>query len=158
MEKLISIIVPVYNSEKYLEKCISSILNQTYKNIEIIIVDDGSKDKSVEICDNFSKNNKNIKVFHKKNEGVSIARNYGISKAKGDYILFIDSDDTIAKEMIYSLYNNLVDNDADISMCNIIRIDENGEYVDEFNKKELDKNPTITVMNISVILHMPQIS
>lgn len=92
---LISVIVPVYNVEKYLDKCIKSIVNQTYSKLEIILIDDGSKDSSLEICNNWQKRDKRIRVYHQKNMGVSKARNKGLDIAQGDYISFIDSDDII---------------------------------------------------------------
>ena len=98
MPKL-SIIVPVYNVDKYLERCIRSILNQTYENFEIILVNDGSTDNSGIICENYSKVDSRIRVIHKKNEGVSSARNIGVDNAKGKYIGFIDPDDYINKYM-----------------------------------------------------------
>lgn len=99
---LISVIVPVYNVEKYLDKCIKSIVDQTYSNLEIILVDDGSKDNSLEICKKWKKKDKRIKVYHQQNMGVSRARNKGIDIAKGDYISFIDSDDMIDKNLYES--------------------------------------------------------
>lgn len=101
---LISIIVPVYNVEQYLSKCIDSIINQTYKNLEIILIDDGSTDKSGEICDKYKNEDKRIIVIHQLNGGVSAARNTGIGVAKGKYILFIDSDDWIEKDYVSSLF------------------------------------------------------
>lgn len=108
MNSLVSIIIPVYNVELYVEKTISSICSQTYKNIEIIIVDDGSTDNSGVICDNIALSDARIKVIHKKNGGLSSARNYGINTAKGEYIFFIDSDDFIEKntiEILLSFFN-----------------------------------------------------
>ena len=101
---LISIIIPIYNVEKYMEKCLNSVVNQTYNNIEIILIDDGSKDKSREICDNYAKKDNRIKVVHKENNGVSSARNTGIDMSKGKYITFIDSDDYIDTDYIETLY------------------------------------------------------
>lgn len=118
MDDLISVVVPVYNVEKYLCRCIDSIVYQTYKKLEIILVDDGSTDDSGNICDFYSKQDKRIKVIHKKNGGLSDARNTGIKKAKGKYITFIDSDDFINKHYISILYNNLIKYNADISCCN----------------------------------------
>lgn len=100
---LISVIVPVYNVEKYLERCINSIINQTYQNLEIILVDDGSVDNSPEICDNYAKKYDYIKVIHKKNGGLSSARNTGIKNSTGNYIGFVDSDDSIAPVMFEKL-------------------------------------------------------
>ncbi|MBQ8534727.1 MAG: glycosyltransferase [Bacilli bacterium] len=129
--KLISIIVPVYNMEKYIDKCINSIINQTYKNIEIIIVDDGSTDKSSKIIDKYKKIDKRVKVYHKKNGGLADARNYGLEKATGEYIGFVDSDDYIENNMYKKLYNNLIKYKADISVVNY-----NLVYEKDFNYKK----------------------
>ena len=117
MTPLISVIVPVYNVEKYLCKCIDSIINQTYENIEIILVDDGSTDSSGEICDRYSMQHNNITAYHKTNGGLSSARNYGIEKAKGEYLGFIDSDDYIENNMYETLLKLSQENDAEMSMC-----------------------------------------
>jgi len=114
---LISVIVPIYNVEKYLKKSIESIINQTYKNIDILLVDDGSKDKYGEICDTYMEKDSRIKVIHQENMGQSIARNKGIEKSTGEYIIFVDSDDYIYEEYIDILYNLLKENNADISAC-----------------------------------------
>ena len=92
---LVSIILPIYNVEKYLDRCIQSILNQSYENLEIILVDDGSPDRSSEICDEYRKSDQRIKVVHKENGGLSDARNAGLILAKGKYIIFLDSDDYV---------------------------------------------------------------
>ena len=97
--ELISIIVPVYKVEKYLEKCVKSILKQTYTNLEIILVDDGSPDKCGQLCDELAKTDDRIKVFHKENGGLSDARNFGVERANGEYIGFVDSDDYIHESM-----------------------------------------------------------
>lgn len=115
---LISIIVPVYNTGDYLIKCLDSVLKQTYRNIEVIIVDDGSTDCSREICDNFANNDKRCIVVHKENEGVSKARNTALKIAKGEYIGFVDSDDIIELDMYESLYKNMIEYEADVSVCN----------------------------------------
>lgn len=120
-EPLISIIIPIYNVEKYLRRCIDSVINQTYKNIEILLVDDGSPDSSGEICEQYKKNDDRVYVFHKKNGGLSDARNYGIKYAKGKYITFIDSDDYIAKNYIEYLYTMIVKYHAEISVCCMIQ-------------------------------------
>ncbi len=127
---LISIIVPVYNVKDYLERCLSSILNQSYKNIEIILIDDGSTDKSSDICDIFSKNDSRIRVIHTNNNGVSYARNLGIESINGKYFIFIDSDDYIKPEMIENLYNNIIKFDCDISICNVVKVDKNGKIIE----------------------------
>ena len=122
MKDLISVIVPIYNVEKYLNKCIESIINQTYKNLEIILVDDGSPDNCPQICDEYAKKDGRIKVIHKENGGLSSARNVGIDVAMGEYLTFIDSDDYVEPNFIEVLYQSLVNNDADISMCGINKI------------------------------------
>ena len=120
----ISVIVPVYNVEKYLPTCLDSIIAQSYKNLEIIVVDDGAKDSSGAICDEYAKKDVRIVSLHKQNGGLSDARNYGMQFMTGDYISFIDSDDYVHPDYISTLYNNLVENDADISICNFEKTNE----------------------------------
>ena len=98
-DPLISIIVPVYNVERYLVKCLDSIVNQTYQNLQIILIEDGSSDNSGKICDDYSKKDQRISVIHKRNEGLSAARNEGLDIAEGEYIGFVDSDDYIEPDM-----------------------------------------------------------
>ena len=124
-KNMVSIIVPVYNVEKYIKKCIDSIINQTYQNLEIILVDDGSPDKCGEICEEYSKKDNRIKVIHKENGGVSDARNAGLEKATGEYIAFIDSDDYIDKNYISTLYNMCITNKAEIAQCSFKRVTDN---------------------------------
>lgn len=124
MDEKISVIVPVYRVEQYLEECIKSIIEQTYSNIEIIIVDDGSPDCCPQMCDEFAKQDSRIRVIHKENGGVSSARNVGIEVATGKYITFIDSDDYVDKDYLLKLYNNL--NGCSISECGIICFDDTG--------------------------------
>ncbi len=93
--KVVSVIIPIYNVEKYIVKCVQSVINQSYKQLEILLIDDGSTDSSGEICDTLLVEDSRIKVFHKENGGLSSARNYGIEQATGDYITFIDSDDYV---------------------------------------------------------------
>ena len=107
----ISVIIPVYNVEKYLKRCLDSVINQTYRNLEIILVDDGSKDKSGKICDEYAQKDKRIIVIHKENGGVSSARNKGLDICIGDYISFIDSDDWIEEDFFEYVVNNAKDND-----------------------------------------------
>lgn len=114
---MISIIVPVYNVEKYVEKCIFSLIDQTFKNIEIIIVNDGSTDGSLEICDNLKAIDSRIKIINQENKGLSGARNTGIQAAKGEFLAFVDSDDWVEPNYIELLHSNLVKYDADISIC-----------------------------------------
>lgn len=117
--ELISIIVPVYNVEQYLEKCVNSIINQTYKNLEIILVDDGATDSSGKLCDELAKIDNRIKVYHKENGGLSDARNYGVERATGDYIGFVDSDDYIDAEMYEKLYEAIKKENVDVAECNL---------------------------------------
>lgn len=120
--ELISVVVPVYNVEKYLERCLNSLLNQTYKNIEIILVDDGSRDSSGSICDNYSKNYENIITIHKNNEGLGYARNTGLEKVKGKYVMFVDSDDYLECEMIENLYTDLIETNSDTCIGGFKRV------------------------------------
>lgn len=114
---LISIIVPVYNAESYLDRCISSICNQTYPNIEIILIDDGSKDQSLEICKRWQLKDKRVIVIHQDNQGVSASRNKGILNSKGKYILQVDSDDYISNSMIQKMYELLKKDSSDMVIC-----------------------------------------
>lgn len=113
-QDLISLIVPVYNVEKYLHKCLESIVSQTYKNFEVLLINDGSTDNSGEICDEYCKRDNRFKVIHKKNEGVSIARNIGIEKCSGNWISFIDGDDFVDSEYLLNLYSAAIRNNADV--------------------------------------------
>lgn len=123
----ISIIIPIYNAEKYLEECIESVINQTYKNLEIILVDDGSTDESGKICDKYATIDERIKVIHEKNGCVSIARNAGMDIATGNYIMFIDADDYYEKNACEKLYNEIKEKNADYVIGNYIHIEPNGE-------------------------------
>ena len=118
----VSVIVPVYNVEEYLEKCLDSLVNQTLKDIEIIIVNDGSTDNSQKIIDEYQSKYKNIKSYQKTNGGLSDARNYGINKASGEYLAFIDSDDYIKTDMIEKMYQKAKNEKLDIVVCNSIEI------------------------------------
>lgn len=121
MSNMISIIVPVYNSELYLKKCLESIISQTYKNIEIICVDDNSSDHSFKILQEYEKKDQRLKVIHKENEGVSLARNAGLDVAQGDYILFVDSDDWIDKSTCEVALEKVLEETADLVMWSYIR-------------------------------------
>lgn len=126
---LISIIIPVYKVEEYLEKCIESVLKQTYTNLQIILVDDGSPDNCGKICDEYAKKDPRIEVIHKVNGGLSDARNVGIAKAKGKYIGFVDSDDYIKEDMYEILINLIKEYDADVSICNLYDVIDGKEYI-----------------------------
>lgn len=138
--KLLSIIVPVYNVKPYLKKCVESIINQTYKNIQIILVDDGSTDGSQDICDEYVRKDSRIVVIHKKNGGQSTARNVGMDRAKGDYIAFVDSDDWLEPNMYYDLITQLEKYDADLVACSFYecRGDEKKAVGDSKTVKVLD--------------------
>lgn len=141
MSYLVSIIVPIYNVEKYLDQCIKSLCSQTYKNLEIILVDDGSKDKCPTICDTWATKDNRIKVIHKQNGGLSDARNYGIENANGEYICFIDSDDFISPDYIQILLNNLLKENAQIAEC---------QYYDYFDEDKIlidHENEDITILS-----------
>jgi glycosyltransferase involved in cell wall biosynthesis len=132
-EPLISIIVPVYNAQEYLSKCIESILNQTMEDFELILVNDGSKDKSPEICDEYSLKDSRIKVIHKKNEGVSIARNTGINISKGTYIVFSDSDDYVDDDWCYEMYKEIINNNMVMCGITIHNIRKNKNIINKLN-------------------------
>lgn len=143
MNELISIVVPIYNVENYLEKCIKTLINQTYKNIEIILVDDGSKDSSGEICNEYQKKDERIKVIHKENGGLSDARNAGIKEATGKYIAFLDADDYVDYTMYEKLYNVIKEENAEIAICGYSRINEKDKempYPLEVKKYKKDRS------------------
>lgn len=122
---MLSVVIPAYNVEKYIERCITSVLKQKLKDIEIIVIDDGSKDKTADICKKLSQDNKNIIFKRVENGGCSAARNLGISMAKGKYIAFLDSDDWVEEDMYLNMVKELEKNQADIVICGIKKIDEN---------------------------------
>ena len=127
MEK-VSVIIPVYNVEKYICKCLDSVINQTYKNIEIILVDDGSLDGSGKICDDYAKKDDKIKVIHKENGGLSSARNEGLEISTGKYVFFVDSDDYVAENLLEEVVCLLEKTDADVCMFSHFTVNENGEF------------------------------
>ena len=135
-EDLISIIVPVYNVEKYLKECIDSLICQSYSNIEIILIDDGSIDSSGKICDDYKNLDVRVKVIHKSNGGMSEARNVGLSEASGAYIAFVDSDDIVGKDYILYLFELLKSNDADVSVCRYRYIDDDGKIIGSYGEKD----------------------
>lgn len=138
----VSVIIPVYNVEKYLPRCIKSVLDQTYQDLEIILVDDGAKDNSSVMCDEYAKDSKNITVIHKENGGLSSARNAGIEIATGDAIFFVDSDDYLSTKCIENMVCLMEENDADISIIQMKYIPENQN--DECAEKEIEN---VVVMN-----------
>lgn len=117
MKPLVSVVVPVYNVRDYVEKCLESLLCQNYENYEIIVIDDGATDGSGEICDKLARSNERVKVFHKKNGGLSSARNYGIKKSQGEYICLVDGDDYVKKSFVEAMVAEAVRSNADIVVC-----------------------------------------
>jgi len=146
--KRISIIIPIYNTGEYLHKCIKSILSQTLTDFELILVDDGSVDESCRICDEYAMGDDRIKVIHKENEGVSIARNTALGIAEGEYIGFIDSDDWIEPDMYERLYNHAIQNNCDIVMC---------DAVTKYDDKP-DEQDTITQLQEDALMMKEDIS
>ena len=142
---LVSVIVPVFKAEKFLERCVSSILSQTYENFELILVDDGSPDGSPALCDTLAKTDKRIIVIHKENGGPSSARNAGLEKAKGEYVCFVDSDDAVDERYVELLHESIVSKNSDISICNITVEKKPNSFVEEgFKTNEvinLKQNP-----------------
>ncbi len=136
MSELISIIVPVYKVEKYLKRCIDSIINQTYKNLEIILVDDGSPDNCGQICDEYAEKDSRIKVIHKENHGVSAARNTGIDIAAGEYLGFVDSDDWIEKDMYELLYYAIKKHSVKMSCAGRYSVNQNKKTKFCYRKEE----------------------
>lgn len=141
---MISVIVPVYKVEKYLEKCVNSICSQSYSDLEIILVDDGSPDNCGKICDEMALNDQRIRVIHQKNQGLAAARNAGLAIAQGKYVAFVDSDDTIENGTYLMLHNMIENYDTDIAICECRKVKENEllkqiEY-SNYNDKLLDNN------------------
>lgn len=134
-KKLVSVIIPIYNVEKYLEQCIESILNQTYENLEVILIDDGSTDNSPAICDSYAERDERIIVIHQNNQGISSVRNRGIKESRGEYIFWIDSDDYISEITIEELWKNLIETNADMSICEYTQGSDR-EYRFEKEKQE----------------------
>lgn len=130
----ISVIIPVFNSSLYLDHCLSTVVNQTLKDIEIILIDDGSTDDSLNVIKNYAKKYNNIKYTSKENEGQAIARNIGIQMSSGEFITFIDSDDYIELNMLEKLYNIAKSDNSDIVLC---------DYVEEYSNKNIEKNHCI---------------
>ncbi|MBR6778574.1 MAG: glycosyltransferase [Clostridia bacterium] len=143
-KNLISVIIPVYKVEEYIDKCIQSVVNQTYKNLEIILIDDGSPDNCPKICDQWAKKDGRIKVVHKPNGGVSSARNCGLDMATGDYVTFVDSDDFIELTMYEKLISSIIENNSDLALCGFCNVYENGI-------KEVVVEKNLSVINASNI-------
>lgn len=138
MSELISIIVPIYNVDKYLERCINSIINQTYKNIEIILVDDGSTDSCFDICKQYSEIDSRIIIYKKENGGLSSARNYGFRKSNGKYIIYIDSDDFVSNKYVENLYNAIDTTNSEIAISSFYLVNEDGKLIEKKKKETFE--------------------
>lgn len=137
MTELISIIIPVYNVENYIDNCLESVVNQTYSNLEIILVNDGSTDNSINKCCEWEARDHRVVVYNKKNGGASAARNYGLDRVNGEYIMFIDSDDYIDKYMVEKLYSSLREEKGEVSMCDSVRVDNYNYNIKNSLKREI---------------------
>lgn len=140
--ELVSVVVPIYNVERYLDRCVKSVQNQTYKNIEIILVDDGSPDKCGEMCDSYAEEDARIKVLHKKNGGLSDARNAGLEIAEGKYVLFTDSDDFIAPDLVKECTEQAEKNNSDMVVFDFTRVEDGME---EISTTEIEKSGTYSL-------------
>lgn len=147
MENLISVIVPIYKVEKYLSKCIDSILNQTYRNLEIILINDGSPDRCGLICDEYKEKDSRIKVIHKKNGGLSSARNAGLNICKGDYIAFVDSDDYIESCMYEELLSDIKQNNSQIAIAEVMKVNEGEKIIRKTQSKEVEVMDKVEAMS-----------
>ncbi|MBO6016232.1 MAG: glycosyltransferase family 2 protein [Lachnospiraceae bacterium] len=145
MQPLISVIVPIYNVEAYLERCVKSIQSQTYSNLEILLVDDGSPDGCGLLCDSLAEKDSRIRVIHKQNGGLSDARNAGLDKALGEYIAFVDSDDYIAPSFVRNLYEQLIATGSDVALCSYVTV--TGEALEE-----VSDDPVVEVYDRNALL------
>lgn len=143
---LISVIVPVYKVEQYLNKCVESIVNQTYKNLEIILVDDGSQDSCPQICDEWARKDSRVKVLHKENGGLSDARNVGLHIAKGEYVAFVDSDDWLDDEYLEIMHCKINEHDADLVACDFLMAYDDSESVSKVSDFNFEINTTEEAM------------
>ncbi len=145
----ISVIIPAYNVELYLPKCVESVIHQTYSNLEIILINDGSTDQSGEICDSYAKKDARIRVIHQINGGLSAARNCGIAESKGEYIAFVDADDYIAPDMFWVMYDKIKQNESDMAVCSYLFVNEKGEAL--VSENEDNPIPDETVDKVTAI-------
>ena len=153
------VIVPVYNVELYLNRCIESIVTQTYTNLEIILVDDGSTDNSGKLCDEWARKDNRIKVVHKKNAGLGFARNTGLDHANGDYVVYIDSDDYVAENMIETLLTALTKNKADTVYCGLNRVFPEGRIVEQpscYDNLVFEKEDIINMVLLEMVGTVPE--
>ncbi len=150
MCETISVIIPVYNTKKYLGSCINSVLNQTYTNLEILLIDDGSSDGSEKICDYYATVDSRIIVYHKENGGLSDARNYGLDRARGDFIAFVDSDDVINIHFFERLMKTQRETDADVVSCDIIRFINDSEF--KHNEKYCESKDEMVIEGEGILI------
>ena len=153
MNELISMIVPIYNGEEWMELFFEQFEEQTYSNLELILVDDGSTDNTACLCDEYARNKDNVIVFHKNNEGPSSARNCGLRSAKGDYIVFADVDDRIYPTYVEYLYKLVIGAGADMSVCSYVKMSE-GEKYDKYLERV---NKEFHVFSNKQIIHNPEL-
>lgn len=139
----VTVVVPIYNAGEKLHKCIRSILNQTFKDFELILVNDGSTDNSLSICEKFKQEDQRIIIINKSNEGSIVTRNKGIEASKTDYVMFVDADDWISKNMIEILYNESIANDADVTVCNLYKVLGRGRLIKRENENKYFLNDRI---------------
>jgi len=147
---LVSVIIPVYGAEKYLESCIESVLGQTYTNLEIILVDDGSVDKSGIICDEYAENDHRITVIHQENKGVSAARNAGLDRVGGDYYAFVDSDDELYSNAIEFLLKDMLEYDADMASAVKTTVQPSGNEVNPYTNHKLNVYSGLDMLTLSL--------
>lgn len=153
VQDLISIIVPVYNTEKYLDQCIQSVLAQTYTNWELLLIDDGSTDSSGAICDKYAAEDSRIRVFHKINEGISTTRNYGISHILGEYVIHVDSDDWIEPEMLQDMHRAIRDSKADMVICDYYEEYHSTQTIRRIEQRPSDNDAQTVLMEMFQHLH-----
>lgn len=141
MTPLVSVIVPVYNVEKYLQQCVESLLNQTYSKIEILLIDDGSKDNSGQICDIFAERYKKVMTLHKQNSGLGLTRNYGLKRINGDYVTFVDSDDYLQQDVIQNLVDGLEDGKNDTVIGGFTKVTDAGKklYIESYPEEVINQ-------------------
>lgn len=132
MDEKVSIIIPVYKVEKYLNRCVASVINQTYKNIEIVLVDDGSPDNCPQMCEEWANKDDRVRVIHKENAGLGMARNSGIKIATGDYLMFVDSDDYLSENAVSVLYERLIEDESDFAVGKHVDVHEDGRQDDSY--------------------------
>lgn len=142
MNELITVIIPVYNVEQYLARCVDSIVAQTYQNLEIILIDDGSPDHCGEICDAYAEKDSRIRVIHKKNGGLSDARNAALDVCTGEYISFVDSDDYVSEDFIETLYHAIKKHHTKLAICGIMKVDESGKLATDYAPSDTEKRVT----------------